>query len=68
MNTPKSQQEIQAKRIEFQKQIVIQQVWSTCLNCEEWDKKVEQCGQFRTRPPLEVLIHGCPHWYGEIPF
>lgn len=68
MNTPKQQQELQAKRIDFQKQIVVQQVWSTCLNCDVWDKKAEQCGQFQARPPLEVLIHGCPRWYGEIPF
>lgn len=68
MDTTNERQALQAKRIDFQKQIVTQQVWSSCLNCEEWDKKVEQCGHFKAKPPLEVVVHGCSLWYGEIPF
>lgn len=67
MNT-NERQALQAKRIDFQKQIIVQQVWSSCLNCEEWDKETELCGQFKAKPPLEVIVHGCPQWYGEIPF
>ena len=67
MNT-NEQRALQAKRIDFQKQIITHQVWSSCLNCEEWDKEAEHCGQFRAKPPLEVIVHGCLQWYGEIPF
>lgn len=68
MNTTNERQALQAKRIDFQKQIITHQVWSSCLNCEEWDKKQELCGLFKAKPPLEVVVHGCPQWYGEIPF
>jgi hypothetical protein len=44
------------------------QNWTTCLNCEYWDKKEEQCTTFSARPPLAVVVVGCPEWVGEIPF
>ncbi|WVW77207.1 hypothetical protein Bhz54_00036 [Stenotrophomonas phage vB_SmaS_Bhz54] len=66
MNTKPQQH--QAQRIEFQEQIIRSQNWTTCLNCEYWDKKEEQCTTFAARPPLTVVVVGCPEWLGEIPF
>lgn len=65
MNT---EQKHQQQRIEFQERIIRAQNWTTCLNCEYWDKKKEQCTTFSTKPPLEVIVVGCPEWLGEIPF
>lgn len=61
-------QQHQAQRITFQEQIIRSQNWTTCLNCEYWDKKEEQCTTFAARPPLTVVVVGCPEWLGEIPF
>lgn len=65
MNT---EQKHQQQRIEFQERIIRSQNWTTCLNCEYWDKKEELCTIFSTRPPLTVVVVGCPEWLGEIPF
>lgn len=44
------------------------QLWSSCVNCEFWDKKQELCVQYGARPPATVIAVGCPNWLGEIPF
>lgn len=41
---------------------------SSCLNCEHWDKKPEQCRKFGMKPPLEVIVYGCAEWEQDIPF
>jgi hypothetical protein len=61
-------QQHQAQRIEFQERIIRSQNWTTSLNCEYWDKKEELCTTFAARPPLTVVVVGCPEWLGEIPF
>lgn len=65
MNT---NQQHQAQRIEFQERVIRSQNWTTCLNCEYWENKANQCSQFNAQPPLEVIVVGCPAWEGEIPF
>lgn len=65
MNT---EQKHQQQRIEFQERIIGSQNWTTCLNCVYWDKKEELCTTFSTRPPLTVVVVGCPEWLGDIPF
>ena len=67
MNT-KRLQEQQAQLIELQEQLIRAQDWTTCLNCEYWDKEKEYCTAFSARPPLTVIVVGCPAWEGEIPF
>lgn len=64
----------QAKRIQFQKSIVAQQVWATCLNCMNWRPNESSaappgCGKAANAlPPPEVILHGCEAWEGDIPF
>lgn len=67
MNTTQLQQH-QAQLIELQEQLIRAQDWTTCLNCEYWDKEKEHCKAFSARPPLAVIVVGCPVWLGEIPF
>mgnify|MGYP005849459143 CR=1 FL=1 len=60
--------EFQAARIGLQEEMIRKQVWSSCLNCDDWEKKEKRCSRFMTQPPPEVLVVGCQFWYEEIPF
>lgn len=45
------------------------QIFRSCLNCEEWNKKTETCSLFNTKPPARVIVFSCgEQWLGEIPF
>lgn len=63
----------------YQQKIKLQQQWQqamiktagvfvTCANCEAWDRDNDQCGQYKMRPPVDVIIIGCDQWEQEIPF
>lgn len=65
MSTNKTHQE---QRIEFQERIIWLQGWSSCLNCEYWNKEDRGCLKFAAPPPVEVVVVGCPAWTGACPF
>jgi hypothetical protein len=69
----------QQHRIEWQKTVLSAQAWSSCINCEYWNKLVTTDGTTREDrtgcelsghaiPPPEVIVTGCASWEGEIPF
>lgn len=63
-----TRQQQQAQRIDFQERIIRSQNWTSCFNCEYWNKEQETCQTFNARPPLAVVVVGCPEWEGEFPF
>lgn len=54
--------------MEQQERSLNQQLWSSCLNCEYWDKSKELCSTYAIKPPIQVIVIGCAEWLGEIPF
>lgn len=65
------------RRIEFQKNIVEQHAWQTCLNCEEWSDGTKHgdgntypvgCIKFQAVPPPHVIVYGCKDYQDQIPF
>lgn len=67
------------KRIQFQKRIVLHQIWQSCLNCGQWSDGENKyraehkglpmgCVLHKAMPPVEVVVHGCRDWEGDIPF
>ena len=50
------------------RELIRTDVVTSCLNCECFDKKTEQCLEFNQRPPAEVIVFGCPEWIQAIPF
>lgn len=49
---------------------VLQNSWNiqTCLNCLHCDRANDQCGKFKAKPPMNVVIGGCQDWECNIPF
>ena len=50
------------------KQLILQQVVHSCLNCEEFDEEKDQCIIVNLTPPAKILVYGCPKWTPSIPF
>jgi hypothetical protein len=53
---------------EMHKKMVDNGLLTSCINCEHWHPKTEQCGLFNQRPPVPVIVYGCPEWQFDIPF
>lgn len=68
MSINEAEKVYQLGKIEFQSKAIARHLWCTCLNCEHWDKKAELCNLAGARPPLSVVVTGCPSWLDEIPF
>lgn len=49
---------------------VLQNSWNiqTCLNCHHCDHNGDKCGKFNAKPPMNVIVGGCPDWECNIPF
>lgn len=45
-------------------------LYQCCLNCENFNEKLELCLLANKRPPVRVLTFGCEKWLDkdEIPF
>ncbi len=41
---------------------------TSCINCENFDKKGEICILAGSKPPARVIMFGCPAWLFDIPF
>lgn len=42
-------------------------MFTTCLNCCNWDDKNEMCMKFKQRPPAKIIVVGCSE-HTDIPF
>lgn len=44
--------------------------FQSCITCEHFDEKNENCKIVNQRPPARVIVFGCDSWYNkdEIPF
>lgn len=63
-----AQEQIKLKQ-DWQKQMINKAgVLITCANCEAYDRKNDQCAQFKVRPPVDVIVIGCEEWEQAIPF
>lgn len=41
----------------------------SCYTCEHFDRKVDSCDKFQTKPPAEVIIFSCGDDFSlDIPF
>lgn len=49
---------------------VLQNSWSiqTCLNCCHCNKQADICKKYQAKPPMTVIVGGCPAWECSIPF
>lgn len=64
------------QRIEFQTRIIRSGHWSTCINCDFWSENAkgpaakgeEICMKFNARPPVHIIVTGCPEYIEDIPF
>lgn len=45
-------------------------LYQSCINCEWFQEKTEQCFLVKQRPPAKVIVFGCEKWIeqDEIPF
>lgn len=77
--TPKSRIQTQieasnARRVEWQKELIAKYVWQCCLNCSEWNdgKALPNtpmgCTLHKGMPPPEVFVVGCKDYTCDIPF
>ena len=39
----------------------------SCIQCEHWKDKKEECKLFKQRPPAKVIVNGCKY-HKFIPF
>lgn len=54
---------------ELHRELVNAFVVPSCLNCMFFSAKTEQCGEFKMRPPVQVLVFSCKtNWMEDIPF
>jgi hypothetical protein len=50
------------------REMIQQQIFRSCINCEHFNEKTEYCGVAHQRPPAKVIVFGCPKWMADIPF
>lgn len=44
-------------------------IYAGCINCENFTETSELCKLANQRPPVRVLLFGCPKWeFNGIPF
>ena len=43
-------------------------VGTSCLDCEHFRERKELCVLYNQRPPVRVLVNGCPSFSENIPF
>ena len=55
-------------RAALQQMLIKQAVFHTCFNCDHMNKQTGESGRYKIRPPIEVIVFGCPTWEEEIPF
>lgn len=49
--------------------LIASEAFKSCLNCDHWDAKVEQCKKYNARPPAETIVFSCGNaWEAFIPF
>lgn len=37
-------------------------LYQSCINCENFVEKTEQCILAKARPPVRILVYGCEKW------
>lgn len=44
-------------------------IYQGCINCENFNETLELCKLANQRPPIRVILFGCPKWeFNGIPF
>lgn len=44
-------------------------IYQGCINCENFNEPLELCKLASVRPPVRVILFGCPKWeFNGIPF
>lgn len=44
-------------------------IYTGCINCEHFNEPLELCKLANARPPVRVILFGCPKWeFNGIPF
>lgn len=44
------------------------ELFVTCLSCQYWDHKGDQCGKYQQKPPAKVIVAGCPAFEATKPW
>lgn len=60
---------IREERVPVHERMIIDQVFRSCLNCEQFTAdSSELCMLAKARPPAKVIVYGCQKWEASIPF
>lgn len=43
-------------------------LFTTCLNCANWNETKEECIKFKIKPPLKVIVVGCEEHSDQISY
>lgn len=57
-----------SERSELHKRLIDAGELTTCLTCAYFERDILGCNLATQKPPLEVIICGCPAWDDLIPF
>ena len=63
-----SSTDVSESRAKLHKELIEHHVVRSCLNCENWSGLHNECLEFETIPPPEVIVYGCKQWTPAIPF
>lgn len=55
-------------KVKSQESMVSTYSWECCINCDNWDDKLDICKKFEQRPPTKVIVVGCVEYVPDIPF
>lgn len=43
-------------------------IYTSCINCQNFNEKMEICKLANQRPPARIIVFGCSEWDGGIPY
>jgi hypothetical protein len=54
----------------FHEEMIDKQMFRSCLNCINYEKKANLCMHYNSNPPPQVIVFSCKTkaWEGDIPF
>ena len=48
--------------------LVEKAITTTCVTCDQFEKRHEICNQFKLRPPAKTIACGCIYYVNSLPF
>lgn len=54
--------------LKLTEKLIEKQLITSCLTCVNFNEGMEVCVIAQARPPIRVLVLGCPSWSEDLPF